>query len=138
ESYAAPRRHGRSPWYALLAAECANPSLTCANAPVFGTGREFHPGGRKIHGGGRVRRRRIRTPSGSRYAGRMTDWQAFTVEIDGHVARVTLTGPGKGNAMGPDFWRELPEIFAQLDTDPQVRAVVLTGSGKHFSYGLDL
>src|SRR5690606_16005757 len=59
-------------------------------------------------------------------------------EIDGHVARVTLTGPGKGNAMGPDFWRELPEIFAQLDTDPQVRAIVLTGSGKHFSYGLDL
>src|SRR5690606_25210481 len=78
------------------------------------------------------------TPSGSRYAGRMTDWQAFTVEIDDHVARVTLTGPGKGNAMGPDFWKELPEIMAQLDTDPQVRAVVLTGSGKHFSYGLDL
>ncbi|WP_067858403.1 crotonase/enoyl-CoA hydratase family protein [Nocardia shimofusensis] len=68
----------------------------------------------------------------------MTDWQAFTVEIDGHVARVTLTGPGKGNAMGPDFWRELPEIFGRLDADPQVRAVVLTGSGKHFSFGLDL
>lgn len=68
----------------------------------------------------------------------MTDWQAFTVEISDHVARVTLTGPGKGNAMGPDFWRELPEIFRGLDADPQVRAVVLTGSGKHFSYGLDL
>ncbi|MFI9537324.1 crotonase/enoyl-CoA hydratase family protein [Nocardia fusca] len=68
----------------------------------------------------------------------MTDWQAFTVETDDHVARVTLTGPGKGNAMGPDFWRELPEIFHGLDADPQVRAIVLTGSGKHFSYGLDL
>lgn len=68
----------------------------------------------------------------------MTDWQAFTVETKDHVARVTLTGPGKGNAMGPDFWRELPEIFRGLDADPEVRAVVLTGSGKHFSYGLDL
>ncbi|WP_216204974.1 crotonase/enoyl-CoA hydratase family protein [Amycolatopsis aidingensis] len=55
-----------------------------------------------------------------------------------HVAEVTLLGPGKGNAMGPDFWRELPVVFRALDADPQVRAIVLTGSGKHFSYGLDL
>ncbi|MEU6828421.1 crotonase/enoyl-CoA hydratase family protein [Nocardia beijingensis] len=68
----------------------------------------------------------------------MTDWQAFTVETKDHVAQVTLIGPGKGNAMGPDFWRELPEVFQALDTDPEVRAIVLTGSGKHFSYGLDL
>ncbi|MGW5312415.1 crotonase/enoyl-CoA hydratase family protein [Nocardia thailandica] len=68
----------------------------------------------------------------------MTEWVAFTVEISERVAQVTLTGPGKGNAMGPDFWRELPEIFRELDTDPQVRAVVLTGAGKHFSFGLDL
>ncbi|MGH6902355.1 MAG: crotonase/enoyl-CoA hydratase family protein, partial [Geminicoccaceae bacterium] len=47
-------------------------------------------------------------------------------------------GPGKGNAMGPDFWRELPVVFGALDADPDVHAVVLTGSGRHFSYGLDL
>jgi enoyl-CoA hydratase len=68
----------------------------------------------------------------------MTDWQAFTVETKDHVAQVTLIGPGKGNAMGPDFWDELPRIFTELDADEQVRAIVLTGSGKHFSYGLDL
>ena len=68
----------------------------------------------------------------------MTDWKAFTVEITENVAQVTLTGPGKGNAMGPDFWAELPQIFGQLDADPQVRAVVLAASGKHFSFGLDL
>ncbi|MGV9722643.1 crotonase/enoyl-CoA hydratase family protein [Nocardia beijingensis] len=68
----------------------------------------------------------------------MTDWQAFTVETKDHVAQVTLIGPGKGNAMGPDFWRELPEVFQALDADSDVRAIVLTGSGKHFSYGLDL
>jgi enoyl-CoA hydratase len=49
-----------------------------------------------------------------------------------------IVGPGKGNAMGPDFWRELPVVFGALDADPQVRAVVLTGDGDHFSYGLDL
>ncbi|MCZ4077925.1 crotonase/enoyl-CoA hydratase family protein [Rhodococcus sp. H36-A4] len=65
-------------------------------------------------------------------------WNAFSVEIADHVAVVTLIGPGKGNAMGPDFWNECPLVFAQLDADPDVRAILLVGSGKHFTFGLDL
>lgn len=68
----------------------------------------------------------------------MTDWAAFTVETDQGVATVTLTGPGKGNAMGPEFWAELPMLFAELDDDAEVAAIVLTGSGDNFSVGLDL
>jgi len=64
--------------------------------------------------------------------------ESLTVDVDGYVARVTLVGPGKGNAMGPAFWAELPEVFSSLDADPDVRAIVLTGSGRNFSYGLDL
>lgn len=64
--------------------------------------------------------------------------ESLTVDIADHIAQVTLIGPGKGNAMGPAFWAELPVVFAELDADPEVRAIVLTGSGKHFSYGLDL
>jgi enoyl-CoA hydratase len=63
---------------------------------------------------------------------------SLKVDRADHVAEVTLLGPGKGNAMGPDFWRELPQVFDELDADPEVRAIVLTGSGAHFSYGLDL
>ena len=65
-------------------------------------------------------------------------YESVTVDVDGHVAQVTLVGPGKGNAMGPAFWTELPQVFESLDADPDVRAIVLTGSGKNFSYGLDL
>jgi enoyl-CoA hydratase len=65
-------------------------------------------------------------------------YESLTVDVYGHVATVTLTGPGKGNAMGPAFWAELPVAFTKLDADPDVRAIVLTGSGKNFSYGLDL
>jgi enoyl-CoA hydratase len=66
------------------------------------------------------------------------DLVSLKVDIADKIAEVTLLGPGKGNAMGPDFWRELPLVFDALDTDPDVRAVVLTGSGANFSYGLDL
>lgn len=54
------------------------------------------------------------------------------------VAQITLLGPGRGNAMGPDFWRELPAAVAAVDASAEVRALVVRGSGDHFSYGLDL
>jgi enoyl-CoA hydratase len=57
--------------------------------------------------------------------------------VDG-IAEVSLLGPGKGNAMGPAFFRELPELFTSLDRDDSVRAVILRGDKGVFSYGLDL
>jgi enoyl-CoA hydratase len=54
------------------------------------------------------------------------------------VCEVLLRGPGKGNAMGPDFWREFPEAFARIDKDESIRAVIVRGDGGNFSYGLDL
>lgn len=66
------------------------------------------------------------------------NYQSLTVEKVGGIAEVVLRGPGKGNAMGPDFWREMPLVFAALDGDPEVRCVLLRGQNGHFSYGLDL
>lgn len=63
---------------------------------------------------------------------------AVRVERRDAVAEVVLTGPGKANAMGPDFFREMPEVFAELDADDSVRAVIVRGDGKHFSAGLDI
>ena len=67
-----------------------------------------------------------------------TPLESLTVEVTDNVAQVTLIGPGKGNAMGPEFWAEMPVVFAELDADPEVRAIVLTGSGKNFCFGLNL
>lgn len=64
--------------------------------------------------------------------------ESLTVEVKDNVAQVTLIGPGKGNAMGPEFWAEMPVVFAELDADPEVRAIVLTGSGNNFCFGLNL
>ena len=65
-------------------------------------------------------------------------YESLTVEVKDNVAQVTLLGPGKGNAMGPAFWKEMPIVFGELDADPEVRAIVLAGSGRNFSFGLDL
>jgi enoyl-CoA hydratase len=55
-----------------------------------------------------------------------------------HVAELVLLGPGRGNAMGPDLWRELPEVVRALNDDASLRCLIVRGSGDHFSYGLDL
>jgi enoyl-CoA hydratase len=59
---------------------------------------------------------------------------AFSVEREGSVALVTLLD----SAMGFEFFTELPLLFRELDADPEVRAIVLGGSGANFSFGLDL
>ena len=65
-------------------------------------------------------------------------YQSLAVaEADG-IATVSLLGPGKGNAMGPEFWEELPQAMDEIDRMPDVRCIVFRGSGDHFSYGLDV
>ncbi len=66
------------------------------------------------------------------------DYKSLELKISDHVAEVMLKGPGKGNAMGPDFFAEMVTAFDELDGDDQVRAVIIHGSGKNFTYGLDL
>jgi enoyl-CoA hydratase len=63
---------------------------------------------------------------------------SIRLERVGAVAHVVLVGPGKGNAMGPPTWTELPAAFDELEADESVRAVVIRGSGDQFSYGLDV
>jgi len=67
-----------------------------------------------------------------------SEYKAIRLEKGDGIAEAVLVGPGKGNALGPDFWREMPEVFARLDRDEDVRAIVVRGEGEHFSYGLDL
>lgn len=69
----------------------------------------------------------------------MTDYRSVRIErLQEHIAEVVLIGPGHGNAMGPDFWREFPAVVAELQADDTLRCLVLRGAGSHFCYGLDL
>ena len=67
-----------------------------------------------------------------------TTHQSLSLTAQNGVLTLTLLGPGKGNAMGPDFWAEIPVAIDEINRMDDVRAVVVRGSGDHFSYGLDL
>lgn len=54
------------------------------------------------------------------------------------VATITLDRPERLNALTFEVYRELRETFVALDTEPGVRAVLLTGSGKAFCSGGDV
>lgn len=69
-----------------------------------------------------------------------TDYKTISVEIEGHLAVVTLNRPDAGNALNTQMLEEATALFAELYVDPgQTRCVVLTGAGdKIFCAGGDL
>jgi enoyl-CoA hydratase/carnithine racemase len=64
---------------------------------------------------------------------------AVLVERRGDVALVRLNRPERLNAVDESVRRDLPQALRALDDDPQVRAIVLAGSGERaFSAGQDI
>ncbi len=60
------------------------------------------------------------------------------LELNGNVAVVTLNRPDNANVLNIAMGRELLAVANQCRANKQVRAVVLTGAGKHFCFGGDL
>jgi len=54
------------------------------------------------------------------------------------IAWFTLNRPDAGNALTPDQRNTLIDLLHQADLDPDVRAVVIASTGKHFCTGADL
>lgn len=65
-------------------------------------------------------------------------YQTILVQTDPRgVATVTLNRPDKHNALNGDLIAELTDAAESLASDPAVRIVILTGSGKSFCAGGD-
>ncbi|GAP48874.1 enoyl-CoA hydratase/isomerase family protein [Streptomyces azureus] len=56
----------------------------------------------------------------------------------GHVLSVTLNRPETLNALTPDDRDEVVRLLSEASASPEVRAVVLTGTGRGFCAGADL
>jgi 2-(1,2-epoxy-1,2-dihydrophenyl)acetyl-CoA isomerase len=65
-------------------------------------------------------------------------YSLITFEIDDGVGLISLNRPNDGNALIPEMAWELLDAANRCEEDPEVRAVVLTGSGKMFCAGGDL
>ena len=63
---------------------------------------------------------------------------AIRLDRDGGLARLALARPQVHNAFDDALIAELTQALEQLDADPGVRGVVLTGDGSTFSAGADL
>lgn len=65
-------------------------------------------------------------------------FNSLLLNLDHHVATITLNRPDKRNAFNDEVIRELTEVFTFCGEQPDVRAVVLTANGKAFCAGADL
>jgi enoyl-CoA hydratase/carnithine racemase len=65
-------------------------------------------------------------------------YATLTVERRGTVGWLVLDRPEVGNAMDAAMMAELPLAWRELDADPAVGCIVLTGRGRAFQTGLDV
>lgn len=54
------------------------------------------------------------------------------------IALVTLNDPARLNALSPQMLAELCDALESLAADPQIRTLILTGSGRAFAAGADI
>ncbi|MDO4593351.1 MAG: enoyl-CoA hydratase/isomerase family protein [Comamonadaceae bacterium] len=61
----------------------------------------------------------------------------FHVQANG-VAHLVLSHPAKRNAFDPTMRAEMAQVIRQVQTDPAIRVLLLSGEGEHFCAGGDL
>ncbi len=61
----------------------------------------------------------------------------FDVSVANHIAHIQLNRPERRNSMISEFWDELPKIIEQIEQRSDVRVIVISSTGPHFTSGLD-
>lgn len=65
-------------------------------------------------------------------------YETLTLEVADHIAHIRFNRPKALNTMILPFWREMVQVFDELDEQAGARVVVISSTGKHFTAGLDL
>ena len=68
----------------------------------------------------------------------MSKYSCFELSKNGHIANLILNRPDEFNTMIRKFWVELPEVLEEINRDSEIRAVIMSSTGKHFCAGMDL
>jgi enoyl-CoA hydratase/carnithine racemase len=67
-----------------------------------------------------------------------SDDSAVTYETADHVATITFNRPDQQNTISAPMLATLSQYLLQADADTDIRAIIITGSGRFFCAGLDL
>ncbi len=65
-------------------------------------------------------------------------YETILVEVEDHVALITLNRPEALNALNSQLLQELGTALGAADKDRNVRAIIITGSAKAFAAGADI
>lgn len=65
-------------------------------------------------------------------------YECVKVEIKDGIGWAIMNRPEKRNAMSPQLHFEMDDALAEMEVDPAVKVVVVTGAGGNFSAGQDL
>lgn len=65
-------------------------------------------------------------------------YRSIQLEFNNKIAHLILNQPASLNSMNRAFWQELPAAIHAIDQAEDIRVLVISSTGKHFSAGMDL
>ncbi|MBM4444655.1 MAG: enoyl-CoA hydratase/isomerase family protein [Chloroflexi bacterium] len=66
------------------------------------------------------------------------EYSHLVVEKKDGIGKIRVNRPDALNALHPDTHTQLQQALREFDADPEVRVIILTGTGRAFSSGADL
>lgn len=66
------------------------------------------------------------------------NFTTLELSMDGRIAHLCFSRPQAYNSMNRAFWREWPLALEQVRNASELRVLVISSTGKHFSAGMDL
>jgi len=68
----------------------------------------------------------------------MSQYKTLELSVDDHIATLSLNRPEQMNAFTVEMANELEAFFTGVNDNDDIRAIIVTGSGKAFCAGMDL
>ncbi len=65
-------------------------------------------------------------------------YESFDFTVADKVGHIRFNRPDKRNSMTLTFWHDMRAVFAEIEGRDDVRAVVISSTGPHFTAGMDL
>jgi len=65
-------------------------------------------------------------------------YETVLIDKKDGIGWVTLNRPEKRNAMNPQLCFDMVELMTEINIDPEIKVMVLTGAGQAWSAGMDL